>query len=379
MDLFRNKEKESIYENFSDYTPIDTQAMHLRRITDEEYAAVPAKNKSKTAIVCTPAGALIALLAIVAVWGEIDTLINFVNNKPRSGVELFIASTLFGTFTLFTVIFTLMKFDRVVTRDTLVNVGQVTRVDVHRGYKGGVYHAYHYIALHGSRQMVRVDDTKEINTSGSTVLIIRSPSCKYYLKQIPNTAVNYSLNEGDHSEEIASISGGSEPDYTDFNKVDIFNADLRKTDPAEFENIPEKYRRARPFGQGVISVIWVMFTAGALLMIYFLIRSYRAHDMMVFAPLMAGFVCELIITLIITSAIFKSPMPAVSAFYTDCIIVSKYTYTGKCMVSILIPDSKQFVESVSVNSSVFKDIPLNVPVRIYFNALLREIEYVSAR
>lgn len=377
MSLFRNNYSDSIIDHFSDYTPVQTEMIRLHRITDEEYAHVPKLLQSKTALLVSPASFGAVFLSAISIIGEIIALHDFLIGKEKNaGMHLFIASMLCFTVVSFSIIIMRMRLDRVVTRESMVSVGQVARVDVTRGSKGGIMSAYHYIALHGSKQLVMINDTKNIVSAGNTVLIVKSPASQYRILPLPRDAVDYSLNEGDNSEEISSVCSGSELDYTDYEKISILQLSKTRMTPEDLESIPKEFRNPSPFSQGATTVFWLLLSAGALIMIYYLVKSFKAHDMMVFAPLMAGFVCEFPLAIWLTSAVLKKPLKPAQTFYSDCIIVKAVPFYGRYIASLIVPQDKCFVEGVAVNNVYVKNIPMNVPVRIYINVFTKDIRYI---
>jgi len=377
MSLFRTSYDESIFEHFSDYTPVTPEMIRLHKITDEEYAHVPGFLRSRKRLLISPAGFWAVFLSGLSIIGELMALHDIILGKEKNaGAYLLIASMLCFSVVSFSIILMRLRLDRVVSRDAMVSVGQVTKVDVIHGGRGGITAAYHYIALHGSKQMVMINDPKNVVSASNTVLIVKSPASQYRILPLPSEAVDYSLNAGDNSEEIASICSGSKLDYTDYEKTNVMMIIKERVTPQDLEAIPKEIKSPSFFSQGATTFFWVLLSAGALIMIFFLIKSFKAHDMMVFAPLMAGFICEFPLAIWLTCALMKKPLPPAQTFCFDCIIVKAVPFNGKYMASVIVPQNKCFVDGVAVNVTYVKDIPMNIPVRIYFNVFTKDIRYI---
>lgn len=359
-----------------DYTDIKPERMHLHRITPAEYDAVPRKLKSRKALLFCPAGAMLLLTGAFAVGSDISAVKDFINDEPKSGVMLFAALMVSTTLFLAALAAVIMKQDRYIGRDQLVSAGQVTRVEVIRGSRSSISHSYHTIALHGSRKITVIDDRSCLLSTGSTALIVKSRGNKYYLIEVPADVVDYTPEKDDFADEIASAAGGSPLEYSDYEKGKILKAGRHPLDSTELGYIPRNLLRANPFNYGAVSLIWAALTVGAVIMVVYLIKGFRDHNAYVFAPLIAGCLCELPLTLWVTSYVFKPPVAPGQVCFTDCIIVRTGSLLGKQTASLIVPESRLYVDDMTVKSEIVRNIPQNVPVRVYYHPFSQEILWV---
>ncbi|MBR6874283.1 MAG: hypothetical protein IKN17_12335 [Ruminococcus sp.] len=125
-----------------------------------------------------------------------------------------------------------------------------------------------------------------------------------------------------------------------------------------------------------VSLIWAALTVGAVIMVVYLIKGFRDHNAYVFAPLIAGCLCELPLTLWVTSYVFKPPVAPGQVCFTDCIIVRTGSLLGKQTASLIVPESRLYVDDMTVKSEIVRNIPQNVPVRVYYHPFSQEILWV---
>lgn len=357
---------------------IAPELLSLRRITESEYSAIPAKHKSKAIMWLSPGGILYILLVLFSVIFEATSAAELIKGTRDAGAMLFVSTMLGFTFIAFGAIFMRMKLDRYVTRETLAAAGSVMSADIYRSSKGTVLRAEYKVALLALGGMTVISDPKATLSEGDSVLIVKSTSGKYYLFPMPEAVMDTETSAG-HGEELAAILGGSPEEYGDYTKADIFAAGHNRLTDSDLKRLPRRAFSPGVLEHGAESVIWALFVMGALVLLYFLFRSWRVRDMMLFAALAVGFVCEMVVTLMLTYSVLKKPLSPAQIFYADCVIIKKASLSGKCTASLIVPEAELFIEAVPVSPRLYRDLPLNAPARVYYSALAGEMIYAELR
>jgi hypothetical protein len=273
---------------------------------------------------------------------------------------------LFGSLTIISL---LDKLDRIVTRDSLVNAGEVAEIKpAHSSKRGETVEAFHTIAVPCFGKLITVLD-RPVVYAPTTVLVVRSPSMKYHLLPIPRSSADFTTAAQDLRDEMSGISNLTEYDYHDYTKAGSFNkmADTHPLSESEFSEIPDKYRKCNIFANKPLGIIWCLITVIIIVLILSIVHLHKIQDDM-FAPMIAGTVPVILLEVLMTNLAFHEgrAMRIESGFSSDCIPVKRMTADGKHYIAAIIPEKKLYIEQIQVSPEVYNNVPLNVPVRLYF-------------
>lgn len=371
-----NRENVSMLDRYlrEGYKETYPQEICWRKATSKEIAALPDKYTTRSKV----NGPVIALAVEIffTAWAVIYSIMNIVKHEENAWFSLY----LFSILGLFAMIFTIYAIfdrkDRKITTDSLVTVGEVVEMrPARRNPKtGDVIEADHIIALHGSRRIVTIRES-HVTDPGTTVIVQKSKGMKYHLAEIPYSAADYDVNEEDHRTELESYDDSKRYDYSMYTHTNVNFANSRRAlNDMELKSIPSQYRSPNPFKRGWITWVWLGFTALTAVFVLYLRKLCITHDDM-FIPMIAGFLCELFIWLFISSAALKTPMSKKNAVGVDCIIINKTFNGSNGTVTAIIPEHQQFIDDIFASTYVFKNVPLNEPVRLYFGLPKTEAVY----
>ena len=84
--------------------------------------------------------------------------------------------------------------------------------------------------------------------------------------------------------------------------------------------------------------------------------------------MIAGTVPVILLEVLMTNLTFHEgrAMRIESGFSSDCIPVKRMSADGKYYIAAIVPEEKLFIEQIQVSPDVYNNVPLNVPVRLYF-------------
>lgn len=361
---------------YSGYSHTETEMLRLRRITREEYEAIPLKYRSRAMMLLSLTGLFFAICAVLTLCGLIVSVIDIIYDEKNAVAGLMVSVFVGGSFTAFAGFALSQKLDRLVSPDSLAAAGTVISAEDTSSNRYDPSRYKYRIALPSNQTVVTVRERHFID-KGATVLIIKSPAMQYHLVEIPASAADLTSTAKDYSAEI--LGGRYSPcyDLSEFDKIELAYAEKHMLSDSEYESIPKAFRSVNPFRRGWVTVFWLAFTLLTLILLAFLIKSGRAHDSLVFFPLMAGFICDMIIELFLTNIALKNPLPRSSTYCIDCIATSKASLTGQGMISAVIPEKKQYISQINIDSACFRSLPTDVPIRLYFSGFLSEAKYVE--
>ena len=376
MELFgKNKfERDTTRAFYCKYSQVGKEQLCLRRIKDTEFRAVPENNKSKMSLMFkSRLGVFFIIVVIVSVWNMSYCFKNIMTHEKDAWMMLLIFSMCDLLFLVFSGVGTFARMDEIVTEDSLVLAGEVTEVHLNRGSKGAVISADHYIAIHGSEQMVMIENRNPIMT-GSTVLIIKSPKCKYHLIEIPQSCADFDAVGENFGEELSDGTTFTAADLSEYEKITLDKVRKEPLTSPELSSIPYKFRGAAPFSHGSATVCWVIFTVIAIIMLAILHKARVERNAELFFPLLCGFLCEFFIELFITSAVMGKRLSNKMCYYFDCVVIRKNIDVGLGLISVIIPDRKQYIDALHIDRELYDSLPVNEPVRLYYN-----LNYPNAR
>ena len=359
---------------YGDYVRSDMSSVRLRHISGSEYAACPKKNKSKVSLFFGKAGIafIVGLIFALAGWKYCADL--FIAGDPDKWESLLI----FGFVGLFVSVIplgaVLLDLDKLVTRESLVVAGEIIDAKVTRGYRSGTT-AIYTIALHAGREIVTVKDTQTI-TPGSTVLIIKSHGGKFFMMPIPRDAADLVTAPPDHSIEIQSAGRFTADDLRDYRKMAVGAVEKHFLTKYELMEVPVKYRACRPLSRGLVTVCWLIFPAISAVMLGFIVHYTKTRNVEVAFPLIGGFLCEMILEWVLTTAAFERPLKGGRSYCVECVIINRTKLSGRGFVSIVLPKTKQFADNAEVDPALYDTLPMNVPVKMYFDMKSGVAKYV---
>lgn len=351
------------------YAPATTGDIYWRKITEQEYQSVPNMYKSKSRLFLTVPGIALIIEIIIFVCAITSVIGGIIHHEEHAWFGLFLYFMLMLLFGSLTIVSLLDKLDRIVTRDSLVNTGEVAEIEpAHSSKRGETIDAFHTIAVPCFGKLITVMD-RPVVYAPSTVLVVRSPSMKYHLLPIPRSSADFTTAVQDLRDEMSSISSINEYDYRDYTKAGSFDimADTHPLSEAEFSEIPDKYRKCNIFANKPLGIIWCLITFIIIVLILSIVHLHNIQDDM-FAPMIAGTVPVILLDLLMTNLTFHEgkAMRIESGFSSDCIPVKRMSADGKYYIAAIVPEKKLFIEQIQVSPEVHCSIPLNVPVRLYF-------------
>ncbi|MBO4867026.1 MAG: hypothetical protein J5582_10790 [Ruminococcus sp.] len=376
MDIFRKKEKESIYNQYSNYKRSDKGQLRFRPITGYEYESIPNNFKSKLRMFMGKGGLGLLFTAFFVLGSIKYTADQFISGDKDRYISLMI----FGSVDLFMLVIfamiTAFHLDKLVRRDSLAAAGEVLEVNVVRRGRGGIMYADHTIAVHATREIVVIRYYKPFY-AGTTVLIVKSPKMNFNLVPISRDAADMNYIGSDYSAEISEHSIVNIGDLSEYQKIPFTAVRKHYLDREEFLAIPKKYRSVRPFSRGLTSGSWVVFTAITAFMCVLLAKFIQARDIEKAFPMFGGVLCIMIIELLLTKEVFRTPLKLGRTYSIDCVVIRKEKFSGQCIVSIILPESKQYVDNIRIDPMVFDSIETNTNVRLYFNMKYADAKFVS--
>lgn len=376
MDIFRKKEKESILYKYSDYNHVGIEHINLRNITGDEFDAIDKRYRSKHLVFTTKPGIALLLSLLFTISSLKYCADLFLNGEKEPYIPLMI----FGSVDLFAMVFSVLavraRLDRMVTPDSLVAAGEVLESKVVRGPKNSIRYADHTIAFHSTREIVTFRYYKPIY-AGTTVLIVKSPKMTFHLIPISADEVEMNYSGKDHSAEISERSIVNIGDLSEYSKTPFTAVRKHYLSRDEFLDIPKKYRSVSPFSRGLASGSWVFFTLITIIMCGLLAKFIGAHDMGKAFPLSGGIFCVMIIEIFLTGEVFRTPLKLGRTYSIDCVVIRKEKFSGQCIVSIILPDTKQYVDNIRVDPMIFDSIVTNTNVRLYFHMKYTDAKYIS--
>ena len=383
FDNRKEKEKISTIERFSNegYTKVNTNDVYWRKITEREYESIPNVYKSKARLFMTIPGILLIGEILVFGCGFPSVILSIIRHEQNAWFGLFLFFILllfFGSLTIYSL---QDKLDRIVTRNSLVNAGEIAEIRPSRtGKHGDTVAAYHTIAVPCYKKFITIEE-RPVIYAPSTVLVIKSPTMKYHLIPIPYSAADFGTAAQNLSDEMSDISLDTGYDLSEFSKAGSTDNTVERqpVSDEEYRMIPGRYRRRNPFAKPSIGILWLIITAITIALIILVIHKYKTHDDM-FIPLLGGTLLEFSIQWLVTYAAFGEgrPMKGQNAFAVDCIPVKKLPSDGEYFISAVIPEKKLYIERILVSHEIYRDISLNEPVRLYFKDLFSGAVYYSA-
>ncbi len=375
MDRYDRMENNSNLNSYVGYSLTEPGKLHLRRITDEEYNALPDKCKSRLKLLLNARGFAFIFSLIFTSALVINSVSEMINKAPDSGMHFFISAMLALFMDSITGLVVSAELNRLVPRNALVTAGEVAKVTILRGPNNAVGGADHIIALHGSRRIVTIRDRNPI-ASGNTVLIIKSRRLEYFLQEVPSWAVSYDRDETDYSEEIASAGDLPIDDYSKYDKVSVFEAQKRAVSGEEYRQIPVKYRSPRPLSYGLLSWAWSITTLVVGWIILAMVYARKNGNSERFFVLFGILFCIMILEIFLTGEAFKVQLPKKTTCCIEGIPVRKLKVTGSCFISVILPDKRQYIDRIMVEPEAFGMIKENEHYKMYFNIQLPRVKHV---
>ncbi|MBQ8727588.1 MAG: hypothetical protein IJY83_03750 [Oscillospiraceae bacterium] len=369
--MFETEENFSILDEFYDYEVIGPADIKTRSITEREYQAINFSYKSKSKSIFTMQGFILILLssiAIFCIWSSVNSIIK---GEPDAFMHLFIACALSLFAIALSSIIYVERLKQVISKDEQIAPGEIVYTDIKRDYRNTVMGAYHTIALHGNKQIIKIFD-RHVIKKGKTVLVIVKHNIPPYMIRIPKEAVDYDLitNKCEYNEPFSDIE---EYSYTIGNLETI----AYPISSEENEKIVLKECLLSPFKHGVISMIWMFFTIITIVMLTFLIKSFFSNESEIFFPLLIGFLCEIFIECMLCKIVFKKKVSYQDSGILECVIIKKIEDDNidKKYISVAIPERKQFVNLTATHFD-YKRLSLNERVTLVVNKSTSEIRYV---
>ena len=221
MDIFRKKRNESEIDQCRNYSRIITNDIKLHKITEQEYNAVPKKNKFRCCIFMSIPGLLLILEALFFIYCMKDVIEEIKSHSENGWMGLFIMPMVFLFMGVWTFIAIQEKFRRRITKDSLVALGEVLEIEVHRRKGRGmnvITDADHVIALHGSGEIVVINDKKPVY-AGSAVLIVKTRDLKFILSEIDKKKVKLDYKPAKSETTRTYKSPNVTYDYSDYEQI----------------------------------------------------------------------------------------------------------------------------------------------------------------
>ena len=349
---------ESTYQEYlaRGYKEAYTEDMCFRKITDEEFNHIPFRVCEHSRYFCLPFIFLIGEVALV-VGGLISSVNDIITSEEHGWLGVFL-SLILGMFGISITLGVYKdRLDRIITPDSVVIAGEVVEVTRLRNCE-----PRHIVALHGVQKLITVRDHPALWT-GTTVLVHKSAAGRYHLVEIPEDSVNFGLYPQNHTAELESKDPSGAYDYSKYEHVPLMCNEIKRISDEDYNELPRKFKTATPFGKGVFTLVWLVFTTITIGLIPFLIHSCVVHDAY-FLPLCAAFICELMIQWIANVSVASKPFKREEIIAVDCIVLSKNVSSMDNRISLIDPERNLYSEA-AVNNVFVNDIPLRVPVRLF--------------
>ena len=368
-DNQRERENESSLDYYigQRYTEAPLNSVNFRKITENEYSNVQFKFRNTNNYLVLPFFLMVGDI-ILTICGVVCSIRDAINHVENAALFIFV-SFMLG---LFGFVFCYIAYDnrkcRKVTRESLVEAGEI--VEMRNAYYSTRGHqlvrADYIVALHNTRKLVTVHETTQFYC-GDTVLVIKSDSSKYRLVKIPENAADFCYYAPDHSAELERMNIPGTYDYSKFRHVHIFETDIKHVTDEDYDNLPSRYKSVNPFDKGIYSILWTVFSGITLILIVLGIKFWLEHNAY-FLPLCAALFCELWIQWLMNRIAFQRPLTKKNTFTVDGIVTKVISDPANNRLTLVMPDKQMFSEGIAFDNLLLTDIPLNVPVRLYFES-----------
>ena len=365
MEIFRKTREESGLAQCTNYSKIDENDMLLHKITDQEYKAVPKKNISILSIILSIPGLFMLLEAIFFIYCMKDVIDSIKNHAEMAWFGLYIMPMVFLFLGVFTFIAMQDKFVRRVTKNSLVSAGEVLETRVHRGRRDIITDADHVIALHGTHEIVVINDKKPIY-AGNAVLIVKTRELKFVLISVNKKKVDLYYKPDESEIARTYKSPNVTYDYSDYSQICFRDLKRNSISEYEYDEIPELYRSVAPLHHGYVSGFWVFFIIITCGLFGLLVYGFIQHSAELFFGTLVGLLCAVFLDWIFSIFVLYRPLPFNSSYYIDCVVTYKANVSGHCYINAIFPEDKQYIERLVIEADQFDDLVENVPVRIYF-------------
>lgn len=370
--MLESQEDFSIPDEYYNYEIVGPADIKTRPLTEREYQAIKFSYKSKAKSIFTIQGFILILLSSIAalsIWFSVNSIIK---GEPDAFMHLFIACALSLFAIALSSIIYVERLKQVISKDEQIAPGEIVHTDIKRDYRNTVMGAYHTIALHGNKQIIRIFD-RHVIKNGKTVLVVVKHSIPPYMIRVPNDVVDYNLttNKREYNKSFSDLT-----EYDDYTMGDLETI-AYPVSSEESEKIVLKERLISPFKHGTLSIIWMFFTIITIVMIAFLIKSFISNESEVFFSLLMGFLCEVFIELMLCKLVFKKKVSFQDYGMIECVVIKKIEDDNmdKKYISVAIPERKQFVNLIATYSD-YKHLSLNERITLVVNKSTDEIIYV---
>ena len=64
-------------------------------------------------------------------------------------------------------------------------------------------------------------------------------------------------------------------------------------------------------------------------------------------------------------------------YYFDCVVIRKSRDSGLGLISAIIPEKKQYIEILKTDPELYDSLPVNEPVRLYYNTNYPNARYAK--
>lgn len=364
MSMLRKKETEAPLELYTGYKHITKDDLHLRPITDAEYEAVSGKFKSNLRLSLTAPGFVFLGGVLWAIGGLKYSISSILQHDPEGWLKLFVLVMVDMFILSLSAAAMLAKKDKFISDDSLVTSGEVIGLTLLKGNRGSVVGGRHVIALHGSKELITIEEDTPIE-AGNIVLMVKSKSMNVHIFRIPEDATDLYYNVSDYSYEINSNNKLPVDDYSEYKKIPVQYADKHLVTELEYEEIPLKYRSVRPLGYGSTSAVWVIMTIISVILAVALYLN-RHNRIEVFLSILIVFILDMLIELFLTKVVLTKKIKSQNTFCTECVPISKGKASGHCFISAIIPEKKLYIERIEIAPDQFDHIPVNEPVKLYY-------------
>jgi len=357
-----NKKDKNNFQLHSSYEYIDISAIVYRKITPNEYNSLPSSSTSVSGKILSGAG----LAVLICVFLAISSIIYLLTDKKADAMAAIIFIPLDFAIVSFSILNLYAKLKQLITPETMVVPGEITDKEVHRGYRTGTSYTY-TIALHGAKKLTTCTVIGKNYSIGTNVLIVKYTN-QPFIVTVPEYAIDYSDAENNNVQnELSEISQSKTYDYSNYQKVSFNEMTRYRMTQEEYISLPKKMRSCSPASRGLASITWfISLIIGAASAAYIShIRKSEQTDSLV-VPLFL-LILSAGIVLFLFGMVFGRPLKINSSSYTNGVIIEKSINSGKCYMTVIFPESRQYIQNIQAPKEYYSKIMINESAKLYFS------------
>lgn len=348
--------------NYHSYERTDISAIVYRRIMPTEYNSLPSSSTSVSGKILSGAGLAVLICVLIA----IGSIIYLMTDEKADAMAAIIYLPLDLAIISFSIFNLYIKLKQLITPESMVVPGEIVDKEVHRGYRTGTSYTY-TIALHGAKQLTTYKAVNKNYSIGTHLLIVKYTNQPFIIP-VPEYAIDYSSSENNSTQnELSEISRANVCDYTDYQKVSFNEMPRYRMTQEEYISLPKKMRSCSPASRGLASATWfISLIIGAASSAYIShIRKSEQTDSLV-VPLFL-LILSAGMVLFLFGMVFGRPLKLNSTTYADGIIIEKSINSGKCYMTVVFPQSRQYVQNIQAPKEYYNKIIANGSARLYFS------------